>query len=74
MAEEIARRWREAAIQLDIEQSDLASDSASSGKLSVVPHPPSSQSDTNATSENVHGRGACQHPHQAAEGVPGPLQ
>jgi hypothetical protein len=29
MAEEIARRWQEAAIQLDIEQSDLASDSTS---------------------------------------------
>jgi hypothetical protein len=29
MAEEIARRWREAAIQLDIEQSDLATGSAS---------------------------------------------
>ena len=29
MAEEAARRWQEAAIQLDIEQSDLASDSTS---------------------------------------------
>jgi len=28
MAEEIARRWQEATIQLDIEQSDIASDAA----------------------------------------------